>query len=122
MAENMIKEKLDPDQIRKGLEKSQEEFIRAYILNNFAYKIQPLNESLDRLEADIIRYALLISEENQKKAAYLLGIKPPTLCEKMKRFNIKLDSSLRQTALPFLRSIEEIGRLVSPPGEEEEQD
>jgi DNA-binding NtrC family response regulator len=114
----MSREKLDPEAIQDNLENATGELVRAYILRNFADHIQPVNEFIDQVEAEIIKYALMISEENQKKAAFLLGMKAPTLCEKMKRYNIKLDISLKQTALPFLRSIEEIARLVSPPEEE----
>ena len=104
---------IDADEIREKLEHARAKCVKSFILKNFADEIMPLNEFMDQLEREIIQYALLISEENQKKAAFLLGIKPPTLCEKMKRYQIKLDSSLRQTALPFMRSIEEIANLVS---------
>ncbi len=117
MDENKIKNTIDSDELQERLLKARENLVKAYILKNFADRIQPMGEFLDQLESEIIKYALLISEENQKKAAFLLGIKAPTLCEKMKRYNIKLDSSLKQTAFPFLRSIDEIGRLVSSPDE-----
>jgi DNA-binding NtrC family response regulator len=105
--------KIDSHQIDNNLAKARNELIKAYMLKNFADEIVPLNRFMDLVESDIIRYALIISEENQKKAAYLLGMKAPTLCEKMKRYNIKLDSSLKQTAYPFMRSIEEIANLIS---------
>ncbi len=111
---------IDSQLIETNLEKAREELIRAYMLKNFADEIVPLNHFMDQLESDIIRYALIISEENQKKAAFLLGMKAPTLCEKMKRFNIKLDNSLKQTAFPFMRSIEEIARLITNEHPEEE--
>jgi len=109
---------IEADELRQRLERGRDNIIKSYILNNFASEITPLGEFIDGLEGDIIKYALLISEDNQKKAAFLLGLKPPTLCEKMKRYNIKLDSELRHTALPFLRSIEEIGKLMDTPEEE----
>jgi DNA-binding NtrC family response regulator len=105
--------KIESQQIEANLAKTRNELIRAFMLKNFADEIVPLNRFIDQLESDIIRYALIISEENQKKAAFLLGMKAPTLCEKMKRYNIKLDNSLKQTAFPFMRSIEEIARLIS---------
>lgn len=109
----MKKDKMNAEYIADRLKKARQELITAYTLSNFADYIQPLNDFVEALEKEIIQYALIISEENQKKAAFLLGLKPPTLCEKMKRYDIKLDNSLKQTALPFLRSIEEIGRLIS---------
>lgn len=107
----MNREKIDAQIIQERLDNSVEELVRSYMLKNFADNILPLNDFIMIVEREIIKYALLISEDNQKKAAFLLDIKPPTLCEKMKRYDIKLDNSLKQTALPFLRSLEEIARL-----------
>jgi transcriptional regulator with GAF, ATPase, and Fis domain len=114
----MVSKKIDANKIRGQLDKALEELVRAYMLKNFADEIIPLNDFMDMIEKEVIRYALLISEDNQKKSAFLLNLKPPTLCEKMKRYDIKLDNSLKQTALPFLRSLEEIGRLMEPEEEE----
>lgn len=108
----LIEINLDPATIREKLDKAVDELVKAYMLKNFADEILPLNEFTDRVEAEIIKYALIISEENQKKTAFLLGVNPPTLCEKMKRYNIKIDRGMRKTAMAFLRSLDEIGKLL----------
>lgn len=110
-----IKKQISSDEIGKNLDTARENLIRAYLFKNFADQILSLNEFMDELETEIIKYALLISEENQRKAAFLLGLNPPTLCEKMKRFDIKLDMSFKNTAFAFLRSLEEIGKLIPEP-------
>lgn len=112
-------EKIDAQNIQDRLDKSIDELVRSYMLKNFADSIIPLNDFMMMVEREIIKYALLISEDNQKKTAFLLDIKPPTLCEKMKRYDIRLDSSLKQTALPFLRSLEEIARLLESESKKE---
>jgi DNA-binding protein Fis len=113
-----IKKQISSDEIRKNLDTARENLIKAYLLKNFADQILSLNEFMDELETGIIKSALLISEENQRKAAFLLGMNPPTLCEKMKRFDIKLDMSFKNTAFAFLRSLEEIGKLIPEPEEQ----
>ena len=104
--------KLDSTKIKKNLEKARENLIKNYMIQNFANEIGPINEFIDKLEKDIIKYALLISEGNQKKAAFLLGINPPTLCEKMKKFKIKLHKSGKEKDL--LKSLQEIAKLFPP--------
>ena len=48
-----------------------------------------LTEEVRRFEAHIIRDALLQTGGHQSRAARLLGIKPTTLNEKIKRFEIR---------------------------------
>jgi DNA-binding NtrC family response regulator len=103
------KNTLDPAEIERNLEKARENLIKNYMIMNFAQKIHPLSKFIDKLEKDIIKYALLISERNQKKAAFLLGINPPTLCEKMKKYRIKLDKL--GGAIDLLISLEEIAKF-----------
>ena len=52
-----------------------------------------LAEEVRRFEANIIRDALLQTGGHQSRAARLLGIKPTTLNEKIKRFEIRLPFS-----------------------------
>jgi DNA-binding NtrC family response regulator len=104
--------RLDPAEIKKNLEKARENLIKNYMIKNFANQIGPLNEFIDKLEKDIIKYALLISEGNQKKAAFLLGLNPPTLCQKMKKYKIRLSKSGKEKDL--LKSLQEIAKLFPP--------
>jgi DNA-binding protein Fis len=116
--ENMTEEKkqqkkkiLDHVKIEENLSDAKENFIKNYLIMNFAVQTIPLNNILFELEKDLIKYALLISEENQKKAAFLLGLNPSTLCEKMKKFNIKRQKTTKEAAL--LKSLKEISTFFS---------
>lgn len=106
-----IANKIDPDEIKRNLKDAREKLIKSYMTKNFTDQILSLNKFIDKLEKDIIKYALLISEENQKKAAFLLGLNIPTLCEKMKKYNIKMNKPGKEKAL--LRSLEEIASFFS---------
>jgi len=50
----------------------------------------PLKEFINEFEKQIIEQVLLFTHGNEKRAAYLLGVKPTTLCEKMKKHKIIL--------------------------------
>lgn len=52
----------------------------------------PLKDLLDGMERIIIMRVLSLFDGNQKKAAKFLHIKPTTLCEKLKRYNIQAKS------------------------------
>ncbi|MDX6695898.1 MAG: Bacterial regulatory protein, Fis family [Blastocatellia bacterium] len=47
-----------------------------------------LSEEVQRFEVDLIRCALARTSGNQRRAAFLLGIKATTLNSKIKRYNI----------------------------------
>ena len=102
---------LDPEKIEENLKNARENIIKNYLIVNFAVQTIPLSEFLSELEQDLLKYTLLISEQNQKKAAFLLGLKPSTLCEKMKKFNIKPQKSSKESAL--LNSLQEIATFFS---------
>lgn len=50
----------------------------------------PLKEFVNEFEKQIIEQVLLFTHGSEKRAAYLLGVKPTTLCEKMKKHKIML--------------------------------
>jgi len=106
-----MKNDLDPGELQKKLEVARQCLIKKFMIVNFAVKTIPLTEFMNQLEKDLIKYALYISEENQKKAAYILGLNAPTLCEKMKRHNIKMDKSDKEFA--FTKSLQEISTFFS---------
>ena len=110
------KDLLDHVKIGENLSTAKENFIKNYLIMNFAVRTIPLNEILYELEKDLIKYALLISEENQKKAAFLLGLNASTLCEKMKKFKIKRQRTSKEEAL--LKSLQEIATFFSIPEQE----
>ena len=49
-----------------------------------------LSEVIRRIEAELIRSALVRTGGRQRRAARLLGVKVPTLIAKIKRYNINL--------------------------------
>jgi DNA-binding NtrC family response regulator len=102
---------LDPEAIDNKLDEARDNLKKSYMVKNFADQILPLGDFMDKLEAEIIEYALLISEMNQKKTAFLLGLNAPTLCEKMKKYNIKPTKSGRDKDLK--KSVEEIAKFFS---------
>jgi DNA-binding NtrC family response regulator len=104
-------DKIEPNKIEKDFHKAREQLVKTYLLKSFAVQTVPLSEFMDTLEKDLISYALLISEENQKKAAFLLGLKVTTMCEKMKKHNISMNKSGRYPTL--LKSLTEISNLLS---------
>ena len=55
---------------------------------------KPINlaQEVQNLEIHLIKCALIRSMGRQNKAAQLLGMKITTLCEKMKRYHIDLNS------------------------------
>ncbi len=58
---------------------------------NFPEKGLNLKEVVNEFEKGLILKALKKTRGNQKKAAYLLNINPPTLNEKIKRFGINIE-------------------------------
>ena len=67
------------------------------LINNIKFKdiIEmsiPLKEFVNEFEKQMIEQVLFFTRGSGKKAAYLLGMKPTTLCEKMKKHKILLRS------------------------------
>lgn len=56
---------------------------RTFFAENFS-----LDTEVEKFEADMIRHALAITGGHQLRAAHILGIKPTTLNNKIKRFGI----------------------------------
>lgn len=99
--------------IKENLKRSKEELIKNYLIMNFVVETIPLSAIMFDIEKDLINYALLISEQNQKKAAFLLGLKPSTLCEKIKKFRLKPQKIPKDKVL--LDSLHEIATFFSKP-------
>lgn len=75
----------------KDISSLQDILIRTYILQNISdCSNMSLKDFIRDFEKRLINYALLVSNHNQKKASALLGVKPTALCEKIKRYDIKL--------------------------------
>jgi len=70
---------------KETLEKTEESLVKSYLSSNMNRPRIPLKEFIDEFERKIISHALQICMGNQRKAAHLLGVKPTTLGEKLKR-------------------------------------
>lgn len=70
------------------VEKATESLVFAYLFVNRNLKSTPLKEFMNDFEKKTLLACLCISRDNQKDAAALLGIKPTTLFEKMRKHGI----------------------------------
>jgi DNA-binding NtrC family response regulator len=78
--------------IKSKFELEKKSLIKNYIFGNLLEVNIPLKEFVNDFEKQIIEYGLLITHGNQKRAAVLLGIKPTTINEKIKKYKILLNN------------------------------
>ena len=81
-------ENIDLSSIKADLGDARTKLINCYLLRNCTSKNLPMNLFINSLEKDIIKKTLKIARGNQKVASMILGIKPSTLNEKIKRYEI----------------------------------
>jgi len=74
---------------------SKEALIRSFILNNCLKKSVPLKSFICEIEKEMIIKALKVAGGNQRVASFILGIKPTTLNEKIKKFSIRTHKKIR---------------------------
>ena len=79
----------------KDVDNPRDTLIRSYILNNCTKKNVPLKNFIDEIEKDMISKALKVARGNQRVASFILGIKPTTLNEKIKKFNLNRIKKIR---------------------------
>lgn len=101
-----LKININPEHLDGKLQEAIELITKNYIIKNFADHPLPLGDLLKYLETEIIKYALIVSEDSQKKAAHILGLNTTTLCEKMKKFGITKTERNKNKALE--KSLKEI--------------
>ena len=77
------------------IDNSKEAMIRSFILNNCIKKNVPLKNFIYEIEKEMIIKALKVSGGNQRIASFILGIKPTTLNEKIKKFHIRTHKKIR---------------------------
>ncbi len=100
MEENFFNRK-DPNNldsvegVGKEIDNSKEVLIRSFILNNCMKKNIPLKNFIYEIEKEMIIKALKVSGGNQRVASFILGIKPTTLNEKIKKFHIRTNKTIR---------------------------
>ncbi len=79
----------------KDVDSPRDTLIRSYILNNCTKKNVPLKNFIDEIEKDMISKALKVAGGNQRVASFILGIKPTTLNEKIKKFDLNRIKKIR---------------------------
>lgn len=87
--QEILKKNKELKNISDNFNKNQHILIKSLLISNCISEKIPLKEFIKNLEKKIIINALLITNGNQKLSASLLGIKPTTLNEKIKNFDIK---------------------------------
>lgn len=94
-----MKENLNAKEINgirgEEMDNSRDTLIRSYILNNCTKKNVPLKSFIDEFEKEMINKALRVSGGNQRVASFILGMKPTTLNEKIKKFNLNRIKKIR---------------------------
>ena len=86
-----LTERPDQEFLFNHFSRAKDILAKTYIIINCSANPIPLKQLMNNIEKNIIYSALLVSRGSQKKAAQILGVKQTSLCEKMKKLNIKKD-------------------------------
>ena len=78
-----------PQEYAKELDRIVEIVIYSFLAMNFKLRNMPLRDFIRNLEKNLITSCLNLTLWNQKETASVLGMKPSTLCEKIKKLSIK---------------------------------
>ncbi len=79
----------DLKNITDDIKKLKDIIIKNYLLNNCVSSNVPLKNFMREFEREMICRALRVSGGSQRIASFILGLKPTTLNEKIKKFKIK---------------------------------
>lgn len=77
--------------LSESLKILKDSLIKKYLFSNFTQSKIPLRTFLNQVEKDVIVMAMHIAHNNQKQVSDLLEVKTSTLCEKIKKHDIKTD-------------------------------
>jgi DNA-binding NtrC family response regulator len=79
------------DKSMKGtVDNSRQVLISSYLMANLKDSCFNFNEFMKNFEKQIIESALILTHYNQRRASYILGLKPTTLNEKIKKHKISI--------------------------------
>lgn len=78
----------DTDEM-SGLADLSEILVREYLQKNITQKNIALKHFISDLEKRIILFTLGLTNGNQKNASRILGIKETSLCEKIKKYDLR---------------------------------
>jgi len=73
----------------KSIDDISEILVREYLMKNISRENIALKSFINDLERRIINFTLVLTNGNQKNASTILGIKETSLCEKIKKYNLK---------------------------------
>jgi len=80
---------------KKEISDLRKELIKKYLLTNCTSINVPLKNFMNEFEKEMLVRALKISHGNQRVASFILGLKPTTLNEKMKKYNLQNTLKIR---------------------------
>jgi len=89
------------------LEDLTESLVREYLMHNMTAENTCLKTFMNNLEKKIIDLTLSLTNGSQKNAARILGVKETSLCEKIKKFNLKKNKKRIMLNLDILNMGEE---------------
>ncbi len=75
----------------KNINDLSEILVREYLMKNITKENTSLKKFMTDLEKRIIDFTLSLTNGNQKNASRILGVKETSLCEKIKKYNLKKD-------------------------------
>jgi DNA-binding NtrC family response regulator len=81
--------KIDFNKVLEDFNHIKRDLINQYLILNITNKSLPLKTFLNHVEKELLEKALSLFKNNQKLTSRILGVKEPTLCEKIKKHKIK---------------------------------
>ena len=85
----------DSTDATNDLKKLRDTLIKNYLLSNCVSANVPLKNFMGEFEKELICRALRVSGGSQRIASFILGLKPTTLNEKIKKFKIRETRKIR---------------------------
>ena len=91
---NSVKE-IEFANLKSEIRNLRDELVKKFLFQNCTNCNVPLKNFMAEFEKELIRRALKISGGNQRVASFVLGLKPTTLNEKIKKFKISESKKIR---------------------------
>jgi len=101
---------LSRDSTMKQMEKAVNDLVILYIASIYGNRELTLRELLLTIEKKIVASVMGMTNLNEKETSYLLGVKRSTLCEKLKRFELR---SSRLKKYPHWHLVTKLAGVVS---------
>ena len=88
-------EEIESANLKAEIGSLRDELVKKFLLRNCTNCNVPLKSFMKEFEKEMISRALNISGGNQRVASFVLGLKPTTLNEKIRKFQIKESKRIR---------------------------